>query len=245
MPINLGALPGLFDFSLGRSSAINQQNALLQNDAQRTSNFIDQLNALNTSLATNDNLEFRRGFAAQPQGTSILDRFNNFSASTTNPFALQQSVVQGQSLAPLVATAGVQSPAFGVGQGLPGTFQGALGQGLLGANPFFQQQANNNISNLVAQSNPGLETNTLSNLLLAAFGQNQQNTVDQTVGNEIADLRAQIAALTNGGTTSASATPANGPNTAAPNRVNTAPVLPQILPTTTSLNGAQANSRVQ
>lgn len=97
----------------------------------------------------------------------------------------------------------------------------------------------------MAQSNPGLETNTLSNLLLAAFGQNQQNTADQTIGNEIADLRAQIAALTNAGTTSASATPANGPNTAAPNRVNTAPALPQILPTTTSLNGAQANSRVQ
>ena len=150
MPLTL---PGLFDFTTGVSSAINQQNNRAIASQNESLSFVNQLNAFNQALNTNDNLEFRQDFAQQPQGTSILDRFSNIAAQTNNPFTLNQAVTQQQSLAPLLALSAQQNPFFGQQQGLPTTPQGALNQGLLGFNPQFQQQANLGILQALGTNN--------------------------------------------------------------------------------------------
>jgi len=150
MPLSL---PGLFNFTTGVDSAINQQSLRANAASNEALSFVNQLNAFNTALNTNDNLEFRRDFAQQPQGTNILDRFTNIASQTNNPFTLNQAVTQQQSLAPLLALNAVQNPFFAQQQGLPNTAQGALNQGFLGFNPIFQQQSNQQIQDLLAFSN--------------------------------------------------------------------------------------------
>lgn len=153
MPLTL---PGLFDFTRGVDSGIAQQSARANASANEALSFVAQLNAFNTAQNTNDNLEFRRGFAEQPQGTSILDRFSNVAQNTSNPFALNQAVTQQQSLAPLLALGAAQNPQFGAQQGIPSDPNQALQQLLFGANPFFQQQANQGIQQTLATNNPQL-----------------------------------------------------------------------------------------
>ena len=174
MPISF-ALPGLFDFSTGRTSAINQRLLGAQADSAQSNAFIDQLNAFNTGLNTNDNLELRQGFAEQPQGTSILDRLGAAAANASSPFAANQAILQQQALAPLLAQSALQNPAFGQAQGLPGTAQGALQQGFLGINPIFQQQFNQQLPGLLQTNNPGIDASSLLAQVSAQLALAQQN----------------------------------------------------------------------
>lgn len=194
------SLPGLFDFTAGRASATTQRNNQAIADGNQAQSFVQQLNALNTSLNTNDNLQFRNAFAQQDPGTSILDRFNNIASTTNNPFLLNQAVTQQQSLAPLLALSGLQSPNFGIQQGLPNTAQGALTQGLLGFQPIFDQARNQNILQTLATNNPALnapqfggqaESTTALGLLSQQLQQAQQQNQQQA--QEIADFRRRSA----------------------------------------------------
>ena len=159
MPISL---PGLFNFTTGRTSAIQQRALGAQADSAEANAFVNQLNAFNTGLNTNDNLEFRQDFANQPQGTNILDRFSNIAQNTTNPFNLTQAIVQQQALAPLLALSGIQNPFFAQQQGLPSTPQGAIDNASFGLRPILQQQQNANIQSLLATNNPALNPNTFA-----------------------------------------------------------------------------------
>lgn len=185
-------LPGLFDFSTGVSRAIDQNAGRLANEGQVTSNYLNTLNAFNASLNTNDNLELRQGFAAQPEGTSILDRFSNFAQQSTNPFAANQALTAGAALSPLAALTGLSNPNFAAQQGLPSTFQAGVGQGLFGATALGQQQFNQALPGLVGQQNPGLDPATLAALTVGAAQQGQQNDSQAELlqaRQEIANLR--------------------------------------------------------
>lgn len=213
MPLTL---PGLFDFSTGRNAAVTLQNNQAITSRNEALSFVEQLNALNTSLNTNDNLQFRNEFAQQDPNASILDRFSNIAATTQNPFLLSQAVTQQQALAPLLALNSVQNPFFGQQQGLPTTPQGALNQGLLGFNPIFQQQQNALALQTLAQNNPQLnaaqfgdqaaQTNTLALL--------QQQLAD--IQKQNADLQRTNARLTERATQNVGQATATTPNTAAP-----------------------------
>ena len=171
MPLTL---PGLFDFTTGVSSAINQQSLRANAASNEALSFVNQLNAFNTALNTNDNLEFRQDFANQPQGTSILDRFSNIASQTNNPFNLSQAVTQQQSLAPLLALNAQQNPFFAQQQGIPGTPQGALNAGFLGFNPQFQQQANLGIQQALQTNNGTPDVRQFANLA----GQTQMQAIE-------------------------------------------------------------------
>lgn len=175
MPFSF-ALPGLFDFTTGRTSAINQRLLGARADSAQSRSFVDQLNAFNTGLNTNDNLEFRRGFAEQPQGTSILDRFNSVAATSTNPFVTNQALLQGQANAPLLFNAGLQSPGFGTSQGLPATAQAGVSQGFGGIGAILQQQYNQQLPALMQTNNPGVDANTLLANVSAQLAMSQSNT---------------------------------------------------------------------
>jgi len=158
MPLTL---PGLFNFPVGVSSAIEQRNNRAITSNNEALSFVNLLNAFNRSLETNDALEFRRDFA-DTQGTSILDRFNSIATNTNNPNILSQSVNQQQTLAPLLALSAVQNPLFGQQQGLPTTATGALNQGLLGFQPIFDRQNNAQIQQLLNFSNQAPQAGALS-----------------------------------------------------------------------------------
>lgn len=217
MPLTL-SLPGLFDFTTGVNSAIAQERARFQNDSLEAASFVDQLNAFNTGLNTNDNLQFRRDFASQPEGTSILDRFTNISQNTSNPFVLNQAAVQGNALAPLLAQSSLSNPFFAQSQGLPTTAQGALDQGLLGFNPIFQQQFNQQIPSVLAQGNPGVDTASLAATLLAANQQNAANNGAVESQEQVRQLQSQVSTLLEALSRSnvQNVVPVNGVNTAAP-----------------------------
>lgn len=171
MPLTL---PGLFDFTTGVSSAINQQNNRAVASGNEALSFVNQLNAFNQALNTNDNLEFRQDFASQPDGTSILDRFTNIATQTNNPFTLNQAVTQQQSLAPLLALTAAQNPFFAQQQGLPSTAQGALQGSYLGFQPQFQQQRNLDILRALGTNN--LAPNASQNA--DVFGQAQLQAIE-------------------------------------------------------------------
>ena len=175
MPLSL---PGLFNIPVGVDSAIAQRNNRAVASGNEALSFIQQLNAFNTSLNTNDNLQFRQDFAQQPQGTSILDRFTNIASNTSNPFNLNQAVTQQQSLAPLLALGAVQNPLFATQQGLPNTTQGALGRGLLGFQPIVDQQFNQQLQQLLAFSNQAPTASTLGETFQQAQLQQLQNQAE-------------------------------------------------------------------
>lgn len=171
-------LPGLFDFTTGVSTAIDQNAGRLANEGQVTQNYLNTLNAFNASLNTNDNLELRRGFAEQPSGTSILDRFSNFAANSTNPFAINQAVTSSAALSPLLSLRALQNPLFGAQQGIPLDSQTQLANGFLGFNPLFQQQFNQQLPAFLNQQNPGLNPASLATV--EAVTQQQGAANDQT-----------------------------------------------------------------
>lgn len=194
-------LPGLFDFTTGVSSAINQNAGRLANEGQVTDNYLATLNAFNASLNTNDNLELRQGFASQPAGTSILDRFSNFAQQSTNPFAVNQAITAGSALSPLLAQTSLQNPFFGAQQGIPQTAEAQAAQGFLGFNPLFQQNFNAQLPQLLAQANPGLNPAALATVTAGTQDlgvQNQQNETilreNQALQQQLAELRRTIAA---------------------------------------------------
>jgi len=175
MPFSF-ALPGLFDFTTGRTSAINQRLLGAQADSAQSRSFVDQLNAFNTGLNTNDNLELRQGFAQQPQGTSILDRFNSIATTSNNPFVASQALLQGQANAPLLFNAGLQNPSFATSQGLPLTAQSGVAQGFGGLDALFTQQFNQQLPALLQTNNPGIDANTVMANVSAQLAQTQANT---------------------------------------------------------------------
>lgn len=201
MPI---VLPGLFDFSTGVSTAINQNTGRLQNEGLATQNYISQLNAFNQALNTNDNLEFRRGFAEQPTNTPVLDRFANFAANTTNPFALNQSLLAGASASPLLGQIGLRNPSFGLQQGLPQGINNLTQQGIFGIQAAQQQNFNSLLPQLLAQNNPQSNPQQLAQLFAQAnAGANDsqlvQSTLQQLQESQRlqAELQRQNAALIN------------------------------------------------
>lgn len=188
-------LPGLFDFVTGVSSSIEQTNGRLINENQVTNNYLNTLNAFNASLNTNDNLELRQGFAEQPAGTSILDRFSNFAQQSTNPFAVNQALTAGAALSPLAALTALRNPQFGIQQGLPLDVGNQLAQGLPGFNALFQQQFNQQLPQTLALNNPGLNAANLATVQAGAQAVGQDNAALQAANQQVEQMAAQIAEL--------------------------------------------------
>lgn len=170
-------LPGLFDFTTGVTSAINQQNGRLTNDALRTSNYVDSLNAFNQSLNTNDNLQFRQAFAeGVGNGGSFLDGAQNAAASN-NVFAALNGLTAATTATPQLGLQSLLNPAFAQAQGLPSNINALLAGGGFGgqaaAQVAFNQQT---LPNLLGQFNPQLNPNLL--------GQSLQTTRNAGVQND-------------------------------------------------------------
>jgi hypothetical protein len=191
----VAVLPGLFDFSTGRDSAINQLNNTAVADSNRARSFVDILNAFNTGLNTSDNLEFRQGFQNQPQGTSILDRLDNFAGATSNPFALTQAVAQRAAITPLVSAAAINNPAFGAQQGLATTVNPAINSLGFGINPYLQQQANLQIQQALALNNPQLAPGTFAGTAASATAQEFGNQAEAAQQQREIDYQNRIKEL--------------------------------------------------
>lgn len=188
------SLPGLFDFTTGRASATKQ--SILQNEDTlgKTNSFVGLLNAFNASQATNDDLEFRALSERQPEGTNILDRFSNVAQTSTNPNVTARAAIQGNALAPLLATTAVQNPQFAQQQGLPNTPQGALEQLYFGGTPFFQNQFNQNSLEQLSRFNPNISAAGTGAALGAAELAEIRRAENERLQNELNQIRQQQAA---------------------------------------------------
>lgn len=181
------ALPGLFDFSSGVTSAINQNTGRLVNQGMVTSNYLDTLNAFNASMNTNDNLELRQGFAQQPAGTSILDRFSNVAQQSTNPFAVNQAVTAGSALSPLLGLTALQNPLFAASQRLPSTFGAQVNAGLQGGQAIARQDFNAQLPQFLGQNNAAPDIGQI----LQMFMNTQQQTFDNNAQADYLRLQQQ------------------------------------------------------
>lgn len=184
---------GLLEFITGRTSAINQLSSRANAQNNQASAYIQLLNAFNQGQNTQDSLEVRAGFQNQPQGTSILDRFDNFAASSTNPFAVNQAIVQRNALTPLLAQNAIGNPGFAQSQGLPNTVQGNIGAANFGIQPILTQQYNNQLNSLLATNNPGLNPASVQGLIQNTIQQQFQNQQQQIQNTEAERLRQENA----------------------------------------------------
>lgn len=189
-------LPGLFDFSAGVSSSIAQTGARLRNDNQETQNYLATLNAFNASLNTNDNLQFRQGFANQDQATPVLERLQNIGTQTANPFVAGTALTQSAALSPLLGQAALGNPSLALQQSIPQAIDQQITQGILGLQPAVTQQYNNTLLPQILQpNNPGLQAGQLATIQANTQLLGADNQQAQAAQQQITQLQETIAQL--------------------------------------------------